>query len=181
MDKDHDLFPEGYGIMEVSGLNAELIDVAVYTQQALEATARIGEAMNDSGAKHGTETAADLKKRINQEFWIEQDGTYADFHGSRSQAVSAADGAIRQIRLQGEDKLTQADKDLIVHYERQKATFSALPEKAEAGPPTRTGSSRPPWKPALRPAHGRSRYWTRSAARTAASTARGSLRWRSRR
>jgi glycogen debranching enzyme len=129
MDKDHDLFPEGYGIMEVSGLNAELIDVAVYTQQALEATARIGEALNDSGAKRYRKLAADLKKRINQEFWIEQDGTYADFHGSRSQAVSAADGAIRQIRLQGEDKLTQADKDLIAHYERQKAHLSALPER----------------------------------------------------
>ena len=35
MDRNRNLFPEGYGIMEVSGLNAELIDVAVYTQQAL--------------------------------------------------------------------------------------------------------------------------------------------------
>ena len=51
MDKDHDLFPEGYGIMEVSGRNAELIDVAVYTQQALEATARIADALNDSGVR----------------------------------------------------------------------------------------------------------------------------------
>ena len=34
-------FPEGYGIMEVHGLNAELIDVAVYTQQALQATANV--------------------------------------------------------------------------------------------------------------------------------------------
>ena len=42
MDQNKNLFPEGYGIMEVHGLNAELIDVAVYTQQALEATAQHG-------------------------------------------------------------------------------------------------------------------------------------------
>jgi len=69
-----------------------------------------------------------LKENINQKFWIEQDGTYADFYGSRSQAVSAAEGAIRQIGLQGADKLTQKDKDLIAHYQRQKAEFLAMPE-----------------------------------------------------
>ncbi len=40
MDQNENLFPAGYGIMEVLGLNAEVIDVAVYTQQALEATGR---------------------------------------------------------------------------------------------------------------------------------------------
>ncbi len=114
MDQDKDLFPEGYGIMEVSGLNAELIDVAVYTQQALEAAARIAEVLNDTDAKDRyRKLAADLKDKINQRFWIEQDGTYADFYGSRSQAISAAEGAIKQIGLQGADKLTQKDKDLI--------------------------------------------------------------------
>ena len=49
MDQNHNLFPEGYGIMEVSGLNAELIDVAVYTQQALEATARIARVLRRAG------------------------------------------------------------------------------------------------------------------------------------
>ena len=48
MDQNKDLFPEGYGIMEVYGLNAELIDVAVYTQQALDATARIAGVLNDA-------------------------------------------------------------------------------------------------------------------------------------
>jgi glycogen debranching enzyme len=129
MDQDNDLFPEGYGIMEVSGLNAELIDVAVYTQQALVSAARIAEELNDTDAKDRyRKLAADLKERINQKFWIEQDDTYADFYGSRSQAVSAAEGAIRQIGLQGADKLTQKDKDLIAHYQRQKAQFSAMPD-----------------------------------------------------
>ena len=47
MDQNKNLFPEGYGIMEVLGLNAEVIDVAVYTQQALEATARVAGVLNE--------------------------------------------------------------------------------------------------------------------------------------
>jgi hypothetical protein len=128
MDQNHDLFPEGYGIMEVYGLNAELIDVAVYTQQALEAAARVADALNDADAKdrYGR-LAADLKERINQRFWIEHDDTYGDFYGSRSQAISAAEGAIKQIGLKGAD-LTQRNKDLIAHYEGLKAEFLKMPE-----------------------------------------------------
>ena len=129
MDHDRNLFPEGYGIMEVYGLNAELIDVAVYTQQALGAAARIAEVLNDTDARDRyRRLAADLKDRINQKFWIEQDGSYADFYGSRSQAISAAEGAIRQIGLENADKLTQRNKDQIAHYQQLKAEISAMPE-----------------------------------------------------
>lgn len=128
MDQDQDLFPGGYGIMEVYGLNAELIDVAVYTQQALEAAARIAEVLNATDERNRyRRLAADLRERIDQRFWIERDGTYADFYGSRSQAVSAAEGAIKQIGLKGVNKLTRRDKDLIALYERLKAQFSAMP------------------------------------------------------
>jgi glycogen debranching enzyme len=133
MDQNEDLFPEGYGIMEVYGLNAELIDVAVYTQQALEAAARIADALNDADGKDRyRKLASELRERINQRFWIEQEGTYADFYGSRSQAVSAAEGAIKQIALAGADKLTLRDKELIATYERLKAEFSAMPEQNRA-------------------------------------------------
>jgi Bacterial alpha-L-rhamnosidase 6 hairpin glycosidase domain len=127
---DHKLFPEGYGIMEVYGLNAQLIDVAVYTQQALQAAARIASALNDTDAevRYG-KLASDLREKINQRFWIEPDGTYADFYGSKSHAVSAAEGAIKQIGLRrAAGELTERDQDLIAYYERLKARFSAMPE-----------------------------------------------------
>jgi glycogen debranching enzyme len=133
MDQNKNLFPEGYGIMEVYGLNAELIDVAVYTQQALEAAAHIAEVLNDTDGKvRYRKLASDLKARINHRFWIEQDGTYGDFYGSRSQAVSAAEGAIKQMGLKRGDKLTRRDKDLIAHYERLESEFSAMPEADRA-------------------------------------------------
>ena len=53
MDRDGNMFPGGYGIMEVLGLNAELIDVAVYTQQALESTARVARTLGSPTARRG--------------------------------------------------------------------------------------------------------------------------------
>jgi len=127
-DQDKDLFPKGYGIMEVYGLNAALIDVAVYTQQALEAAARVADALNDASATDRyRKLASDLKESINQRFWIEHDGTYGDFYGSRSQAIGAAEGAIKQIGLKSAD-LTPRDKELIAHYEALKAEFLRMPE-----------------------------------------------------
>jgi glycogen debranching enzyme len=128
MDQNKDPFPKGYGIMEVYGLNAELIDVAVYTQQALEAAARVAAVLHDTDAQDRYRNlASELKDRINQKFWIERDDTYGDFYGSRSQAIAAAEGAIKQIGLKRTDP-TQRDKDLIAHYEGLKAQFSAMPE-----------------------------------------------------
>jgi glycogen debranching enzyme len=133
MDRNKDMFPEGYGIMEVRGLNAELIDVAVYTQQALEAAARIAEALHDKDARDRYRgLAAELKERINQRFWIETDGTYGDFYGSRLEALSATEGAIEQIELKGVGKLTRRDEDLIAHYRRLKAQYAVMPDGERA-------------------------------------------------
>jgi glycogen debranching enzyme len=130
MDQNRNLFPEGYGIMEVAGLNAELIDVAVYTQQALKATARIATALGrPREAERYHQLASQLESKINESFWVEEEGSYADFYGSRAQAVSATEGAIRQIGLKGEDKLTARDQELIRSYERLKQKFSAIPER----------------------------------------------------
>jgi glycogen debranching enzyme len=129
MDQNHDLFPEGYGIMEVYGLNAELIDVAVYTQQALKATAYIAGILSQpTAADHYERLALTLATKINDSFWVEEDGSYADFYGTKAQAISAAEGAIKQIRLTGEDKLTRRDRELITYYERLKRRFAAMPD-----------------------------------------------------
>ncbi len=129
MDQNHNLFPEGYGIMEVSGLNAELIDVAVYTQQALETTARIARVLQEPDtAERYERQASELEARINNRFWAEDEGSYGDFYGSRAQAMSAAQGAIKQIRLKGDTAVTPRDRELIGYYERLERRFSAMPD-----------------------------------------------------
>jgi glycogen debranching enzyme len=129
MDQNRNLFPEGYGIMEVYGLNAELIDVAVYTQQALKATARLADIFDepDAAARY-RHLASQLEMRIDQRFWLEEEGSYADFFGSRAQAMSAADGAIRQIGLKGATRLTRSDTVVIQYYERLKREFAGGPD-----------------------------------------------------
>jgi glycogen debranching enzyme len=129
MDRNQNLFPEGYGIMEVLGLNTEVIDVAVYTQQALLAAAQVADALGEpAAARRYRALGADLQARINQRFWLEEEGSYADFYGSRSQAIEVAEGAIKQIRLKGEAELTERDRKSIAHYERLKDQFASMPD-----------------------------------------------------
>ena len=101
-DKNRNLFPEGYGIIEISGLNAELIDVAVYTQQALVAGAKIAEVMNDGPAsKNYKKLAQLLKNKINKDFWDDKANSYCDFYGTKEQALSAVRGNIKQLTQSG--------------------------------------------------------------------------------
>ncbi len=133
VDRNHDLFPEGYGITEILGLNAELIDVAAYTQQALEATARVAALLGHSAdAERYRTLAARLAARINERFWLPDDSSYADFYGTRAQAVSTAEGAVKQIKLKEADgdTLTARDRDRIAYYERLGQQFAAMPDTA---------------------------------------------------
>ncbi len=125
MDQNKNLFPEGYGIMEVYGLNAELIDVAVYTQQALKATARIAGVLKDPKVQSEYQELSDsLAKKINKDFWDETENSYCDFYGNTDQAIRAAEGAIRQVGRREDDS---ANQNLIVYYEQLKKKFSAMP------------------------------------------------------
>lgn len=129
MDQNRNFFPEGYGIMEVYGLNAELIDVAVYTQQALKATARIAGILNDGQVQYEyQQLSARLAEKINQDFWDESESSYCDFYGNTEQAVRAAEGAIRQLGFRKADStVNERDKQLFAYYEQLKNKFSAMP------------------------------------------------------
>jgi glycogen debranching enzyme len=102
---------------------------AVYTQQALKATARIaGILAEPDAAERYQKLASQLEMKINESFWAEDEGSYTDFYGNKAQAISAAEGAIRQIGLKGADKLTQRDQELIRYYEQLKRKFAAMPD-----------------------------------------------------
>jgi glycogen debranching enzyme len=101
----------------------------VYTQQALEATARIARVLQEPDVAAGYEKqASELKVRINNRFWADDDGSYGDFYGSRAQAMTAAEGAIKQIRLGGDSAPTPRDRELITYYEGLWRRFSAMPD-----------------------------------------------------
>ncbi|SHF23085.1 hypothetical protein SAMN02746089_01521 [Caldanaerobius fijiensis DSM 17918] len=91
MDKDDDLLPEGYGIIEIEGLNCENIDTAVFTQRALEAYAEMLDYLKIEGSEIWREKAGLLKDKINTDFWKEEDNTFADFMAKPEEFIDRYD------------------------------------------------------------------------------------------
>ncbi|MEN8789530.1 MAG: glycogen debranching protein [Flavobacteriaceae bacterium] len=94
-DSDNNLFPDGFGMMEIHGLDSEMIDVASYTQRAFEDASKIAVVLGEKElAKEYQNIASTLKKQINKEFWSEDFGSYADFIGTDKQALHLIEDAI---------------------------------------------------------------------------------------
>ena len=88
-------FPDGFGMMEIHGLNSEMIDVAAYTQAAFAHASSIArELQEDSLAMEYHQKAVQLKEKINMEFWSEEFASYADFMGTNTQALHLIEDAI---------------------------------------------------------------------------------------
>ncbi|MEM9675492.1 MAG: glycogen debranching protein [Bacteroidota bacterium] len=94
-DADGNLLPDGFGMMEIHGLDSEMIDVAVYTQQAFADAAKMAQVLGDeSSAQKYTQTAEQLHEKINTDFWVAEANSYADFIGTTEQALHLIDDAI---------------------------------------------------------------------------------------
>ncbi|WP_431125124.1 glycogen debranching protein [Flagellimonas flava] len=94
-DSNKNLFPDGFGMMEIHGLNSEMIDVAAYTQRAFDDAAKIASELGkEDVVKEYTELALQLKEKINKELWSEDFGSYADFLGTDEQAIHLIEDAI---------------------------------------------------------------------------------------
>lgn len=95
MDADKNGYPNGNGMMEIHGLDSEMIDVVVYTQQALESAAALARILNDTnGAADYEKKALELKTKINTEWWSEKDKSFGDFRGSIEEAMPIVEAAL---------------------------------------------------------------------------------------
>jgi len=94
-DEDGNLLADGYGMMEIHGLESEMIDVAAYTYKAFMDAAEMAEVLDDSAqAKDYRMKATQLKEIINNDFWVEEFDSYADFIGTVADADHLIEGAI---------------------------------------------------------------------------------------
>ncbi|SDJ83742.1 alpha-L-rhamnosidase [Catalinimonas alkaloidigena] len=94
-DRDGNLLPDGFGMMEIHGLNSEMVDVAAYTQRAFaDAAAMAQELGEDSLARRYADLAAQLRRKINDDFWVPAFRSYADFIGTTEQARHLIDDAL---------------------------------------------------------------------------------------
>ena len=88
-------FPEGSGMMEIHGLDSEMIDVAAYSQKALEDAAKIAAVLEyDEQARSYEQKAAELKVKINEKFWVDDFNSYGDFIANDSETLQLIEDAM---------------------------------------------------------------------------------------
>ncbi|WP_411894618.1 glycogen debranching protein [Winogradskyella sp. A2] len=98
-DADQNLFPDGYGMMEIHGMDSEMIDVAAYTQRAFDDASKIATELGENElVKQYRITAKAIKDKINSEFWSEEFNSYADFIGTDEQALHLIEDAIKRAK-----------------------------------------------------------------------------------
>ena len=125
-DPDGDLLPEGYGIIEIEGLNLELIDTAVYTCTALRAAGWMAELFGEpERAKEYRDTYLKLKDKINGDLWMEDEGLYAEAMGTPGNILQRLDLYIERAKSRG------AMKEGIAALERMKLEMQAMDPDTE--------------------------------------------------
>lgn len=122
MDTDGDLFPEGYGIMEVSGLNGELIDVATYSAVALAYVSEMAILFDEPKlAKEYDDLGKKLKSKIISEMWLDDMDLFADLRTSGKELYARLDDFIDQV-VKYDDG---SNAHLIPYYDEVKADILA--------------------------------------------------------
>ena len=94
-DDNLNLFPDGFGMMEIHGLNSEMIDVASYTQKAFADASQMAKKLGeDDLAEEYHRIQKELKNQINALFWSDEFDSFADFIGTDHQTLHLIDDAI---------------------------------------------------------------------------------------
>ena len=125
-DDDKDGFPTGYGLIEISGLNMEMIDCAVYTCQSYDSFAHLSALLGKRKQEDEYRKRVEwLKEKINRDFWEEQEGLYCDCFATGKIISSVMDSVVEQA---GEEP----DPD-IVRYLEEKLAQAAEGEDREKG------------------------------------------------
>lgn len=96
-DPDGNHYPNGSGMMEIPGLESELemIDVAVYTQQALASAAELAQAIGENTlAAEYQKLAEEQKIKINKDWWQPNENSFGDFRGTVAEATPILDAAL---------------------------------------------------------------------------------------
>jgi glycogen debranching enzyme len=93
MDSDGDLFPSGYGIIEIEDLNLEMIDTAVYTYEALQVLGCMAKILGEEKVVQKTEVLSEqLEYQKTEKEYIfvicsKQDGWYIKLDLPRDKKV----------------------------------------------------------------------------------------------
>jgi len=132
-DRDGDLCPSGRSVVETVEMHAnfESIDVAAYMSDALGRLADMSRALGDapSLADDLDEKAATLSRQIHTEWWLEDEGLFADVRASVDEVETVLNDLNRRIAEQ--DWLTLDEKQAI---ETAHGLFAAYRRRYAAAP-----------------------------------------------
>jgi glycogen debranching enzyme len=94
-DTDHNGYIEGYGGVEIEGLNSEMLDVQVATAVFLKTMADMANMLHDTDAgKIYHQRARQLSENINRDWWVPTEKRYGDFISTKEKAISIIDSAL---------------------------------------------------------------------------------------
>lgn len=132
MDTNKNLYPEGYGIAEVPGLDKEMMDVAAYTQSGLECAAKMAGVFKETDMEEAySRKAAILKEKINKDFWNEQAVGYHQFYATKQEAISVVESTIADTKDKAgfnPYKSQNAREEKLLFFENLKKEFNEMPE-----------------------------------------------------
>lgn len=117
VQSDGDLMPYGYGIIEVEGLNLQCVDTATHTVTALAALRQMALLLgDDETAARCAELHARAHQQLEERFWLEEEGLYADMLAAPDDIVPRVEHLLRM--CQRPASLTR-DKPEVVAQLRQ--------------------------------------------------------------
>jgi len=80
---DGDILPHGYGLIEMEGLNLQCVDSAAHTAVGLDALVGMAEVLGDEvTAARCRDLARRARARVEEAFWLEDEGLYGDMRGT---------------------------------------------------------------------------------------------------
>jgi hypothetical protein len=94
-DRNGNSYPEGAGMMEIHGLDSEMIDVVAYQYEMYLAAANFATVKNDKVlADEYRVKAKNLKAKINSEWWVDEFNSFADFRSTKLEVLKLTEAAI---------------------------------------------------------------------------------------
>ncbi len=126
MDDDGDLLPSGYGIIEIQGLNVELIDTAVYTCQALFNMYEMSKLFGDEDVSY-LDRANRLRETINSKMWNDDENLYVDAVGKVKQILERIPLIREQFSIDGRT----IDKEYEEYLNKQEEMLNKLDPENE--------------------------------------------------
>lgn len=96
-DPDGNGYPNGSGMMEIPGLETdlEMIDVAVYTQQALVSASKLASSLGENElAIRYSGLANALGQKIDTQWWVNDQHSFGDFRASSAKGKNVLNAAL---------------------------------------------------------------------------------------